>query len=101
MIELDRRLIDPDAPQYNASLVARSDETESLAYFTVKFDGPATPFESGQYMTIGVFVEGEGGAPSKIVQRPYSVASDPGVADSAGYELYIRLVQGGLFTPLL
>jgi ferredoxin--NADP+ reductase len=102
MLELDERVILPDAPQYNAALVARSDENESLAYFTVKFDGDATPFESGQYMTIGVFVE----APdmptgSRIVQRPYSVASDPGVAGSDGYEMYVRLVQGGLFTPLL
>ena len=33
------------------------------------FDGEPTPFEPGQYMTIGVMVDG------KIVQRPYSVAS--------------------------
>jgi ferredoxin--NADP+ reductase len=101
MLELDERVIVPDAPQYNASLVARTDETESLGYFTVKFDGPATPFEPGQYMTIGVFVEGEGDARPRIVQRPYSVASDPGVADGEGYELYVRLVEGGQFTPLL
>jgi ferredoxin-NADP reductase len=101
MLELDERVIVPDAPQYNAALVARTDETESLGYFTVKFEGAATPFEPGQYMTIGVFVEGEAGTPPRIVQRPYSVASDPGVADSEGYELYVRLVEGGLFTPLL
>jgi ferredoxin--NADP+ reductase len=101
MLELDERVIVPEAPQYNASLVARSDETESLGYFTIKFDGDATPFEPGQYMTIGVFVEGEPGVPPRMVQRPYSVASDPGVADAEGYELYIRLVQGGQFTPLL
>ena len=46
-------------------------------------------------MTIGVFVDG------KIVQRPYSVASAPGVAGDTGYEFYLRLVQGGTFTPLL
>ena len=102
MLELDERVIVPDAPQYNASLVARSDETESLGYFTIKFDGEATPFEPGKYMTIGVFVEApESPTGSRIVQRPYSVASDPGVADAEGYELYIRLVQGGQFTPLL
>ncbi len=101
MLEVDERVIVPDAPQYNASLVERVDETESLGYFTVKFDGAATPFESGQYMTIGVFVEGAPGSPSRIVQRPYSVASDPGVAGAAGYELYVRLVEGGQFTPLL
>jgi ferredoxin--NADP+ reductase len=87
--------IDPEAPVYNARLVRREDETESLAYFWVRFDGEPTPFEPGQYMTIGVFVDG------KIVQRPYSVASAPAVAGSEGYEFYVRRVQGGTFTPLL
>jgi ferredoxin-NADP reductase len=87
--------IDPDAPQYNARLVRREDETDSLSYFWVRFDGEPTPFEPGQYMTIGVMVDG------KIVQRPYSVASPPAVAGDTGYELYIRRVQGGTFTPLL
>ncbi|TAL08105.1 MAG: hypothetical protein EPO00_07740 [Chloroflexota bacterium] len=91
----DLRVIAPEDDRYNATLVARSDETESLGYFTIKFDGPAVPFESGQYMTIGVIADG------RLVQRPYSVASDPGVAESEGYELYIRLVNGGQFTPLL
>jgi ferredoxin-NADP reductase len=87
--------IDPAAPQYNARLVRREDETDSLSYFWVRFDGDPTPFEPGQYMTIGVLVDG------KIVQRPYSVASAPAVAGDSGYELYIRRVQGGLFTPIL
>jgi ferredoxin-NADP reductase len=46
-------------------------------------------------MTIGVFVDG------KIVQRPYSIASSPSTAGTGGYEMYIRLVTGGVFTPLL
>ena len=87
--------IDPAAPQYNASLVRREDETDSLAYFWVRFDGDPTPFEPGQYMTIGVMVDG------RIVQRPYSVASPPALAGSDGYEFYVRRVQGGTFTPLL
>ena len=91
----DTRPIDADAPQYNATLVRREDENESLAYFWVRFDGDPTPFESGQYMTIGVMVEG------KLIQRPYSVASPPVVAGDEGYEFYVRLVQGGTFTPLL
>ena len=65
------RVIEREAPQYNARLVRREDETESLAYFWVRFDGEPTPFEPGQYMTIGVMVDG------RIVQRPYSVASPP------------------------
>ena len=87
--------IDPDAPQYNAHLVRREDETDSLAYFWVRFDGDPTPFEPGQYMTIGVMLDG------KLVQRPYSVASAPARAGVDGYEFYIRRVQGGMFTPLL
>ena len=61
----------------------------------MKFDQEPTPFESGQYMTIGVMVDG------KIAQRPYSVASSPAEAGDTGYEMYVRLVNGGLFTPLL
>jgi ferredoxin-NADP reductase len=91
----DPRVIEAENPVYNASLVRREDETESLAYFWVRFDGDPTPFEPGQYMTIGVMVDG------KIVQRPYSVASPPIESGSSGYEFYVRLVQGGTFTPLL
>ncbi|MEO5940184.1 MAG: FAD-binding oxidoreductase [Candidatus Limnocylindrales bacterium] len=87
--------IDPNAPQYNARLVRREDETESLSYFWILFDGEPTPFEPGQYMTIGVLIDG------KIVQRPYSVASPPAMAGVTGYELYVRRVQGGTFTPTL
>ena len=89
------RAIDPAADVYNASLVRREDETESLSYFWVRFDGEPTPFEPGQYMTIGVMADG------KILQRPYSVASPPAVAGAEGYEFYIRRVQGGTFTPVL
>ena len=91
----DARVIDAEAPQYNATLVRREDVNESLAYFWVRFAGEPTPFEAGQYMTIGVKV-GE-----RMVQRPYSVASPPALAGSEGYEFYVRRVQGGTFTPLL
>ncbi len=87
--------IDPAAPQYNAHLIRREDDSGSLARFWVRFDGEPTPFEPGQYMTIGVMVDG------RIVQRPYSVASAPATAGTDGYEFYIRRVQGGMFTPLL
>ena len=91
----DPRVIDPEAPQYNAHLIRREDLNGSLAYFWVRFDGEPTPFETGQYMTIGVMADG------RIVQRPYSVASAPTVAGTDGYEFYVRLVQGGTFTSLL
>lgn len=89
------RAIDPAAEVYNASLVRREDETDSLAYFWVRFDGEHTPFLPGQYMTIGVMADG------RILQRPYSVASPPAVAGTDGYEFYVRRVQGGAFTPVL
>ena len=88
-------VIATDDERYNASLVRRVDQHESLGYFWVRFDAEPTPFESGQYMTIGVFVDG------KIVQRPYSVASRRTSPARPGYEFYLRLVQGGTFTPLL
>jgi ferredoxin--NADP+ reductase len=91
----DTRVIETDAPVYNATLVRREDLTPDLAYFWIKFDGAATPFTSGQYMTAGVVTEG------KMLQRPYSVASAPSVADSEGYELFIRLVPVFRFTTAL
>ncbi len=102
MLDLDQRVILPDAPQYNAALVRRDDAHESLATFWARFDAEPTPFTAGQYMTIGVFVE-DAALPTgqRIVQRPYSVASPPAVAGTDGYEMYVRLVEGGAFTPLL
>jgi ferredoxin/flavodoxin---NADP+ reductase len=89
------RVVDPASHVYNARLVRREDASESLGSFWVRFDGEPTPFEPGQYMTIGVMVN------DKIVQRPYSVASPPSVAGDEGYEFYVRQVQGGTFTPIL
>jgi ferredoxin--NADP+ reductase len=91
----DTRVIEPEADAYDATLVKRVDLTDDLAYFWVKFDGPATPFQSGQYMTTGVISDG------KMLQRPYSVASPPSVADTEGYELFVRLVPILRFTAAL
>ena len=46
-------------------------------------------------MTIGVMTEG------KMLQRPYSVASAPAVANTEGYEFYVRLVPIMRFTTAL
>ena len=72
-----------------------TDLTSDLAYFRVKLDGPATPFDPGQYMTIGVLADG------KMLQRPYSVASAPAVADTEGYEFFVRHVPIVRFTTAL
>jgi ferredoxin-NADP reductase len=91
----DTRVIDPAAPQYNATLVHREDQTHDLAYFWVRFNEDHTPFQPGQYMTTGVFADG------KLWQRPYSVASAPRDAGTDGYEFYVRLVPIIRFTSLL
>lgn len=78
---------------YSAVLARRIDYTESLSSFWILPDRP-TPFEPGQYMTIGVELDGV------LVQRPYSVANAPHEVGE-GYEVYVRRVEGGLFTPLL
>ena len=90
----DERPIAPVSALYAATISRREDLTDSLAFIWVKPAGDFIDFEPGQYLTIGVESAG------KLVQRPYSVASSP--RDTAdGYEFYIRLVLGGMFTPLL
>ena len=93
--DADRRVIETDAESYNATLVRREDLTDELASFWVKFDGPATPFEPGQYMTTGVVADG------RMLQRPYSVASGPSSADTEGYEFFVRHVPIIRFTTAL
>jgi ferredoxin/flavodoxin---NADP+ reductase len=90
----DGRVIAPESPHYNARLTKRVDLTDELGFFWVAPEGDALDFEPGQYFTIGVDVGG------KLVMRPYSVASSPREKDS-GYELYVRIVPEGIFTPLL
>jgi len=89
----DPRVIVPFDERYNARLVERHDETDTLSYFTVRFDGEPVPFEPGQYMTVGVMADG------KLWQRPYSVASAP-TTTANGYEFYVRLVPIIRFTTL-
>ncbi|MGI8928470.1 MAG: FAD-binding oxidoreductase [Candidatus Limnocylindrales bacterium] len=92
-LALEERPIAPESVHYHARLTRRIDLTDSLGFFWVSADEPID-FEPGQYLTIGVESNG------KLIQRPYSVASTPREMDD-GYEFYVRLVEGGLFTPLL
>ena len=88
-------IIATDDERYNATLIKRVDQHDSLAYFWVRFDEEPTPFEPGQYMTIGVFVDG------KIVQRPYSVASAPAWRATRATSSTCGSSSGGTFTPIL
>ncbi len=77
----------------NATLVARSDLTPTIARFVVRPDGGISSFQPGQYFALGLTVDG------RPVQRPYSTASTPGVGRSL--EFLVRRVAGGTFTPHL
>jgi ferredoxin--NADP+ reductase len=94
LVAPDGRVIAPESQFYNARLTKRVDLTDELAFFWVTPDADPLDFEPGQYFTIGVDVGG------KLVMRPYSVASSPREKET-GYELYVRIVPEGVFTPLL
>ena len=94
-VPIDMRLISPEEEHYNATLVKREDDSDSLARFWVRADGPAVHFEPGQYMTIGVYAD------DRLYQRPYSVASAPADTGEEGFEFYVRLVPILRFTTLL
>ncbi|MDP8905873.1 MAG: FAD-binding oxidoreductase [Chloroflexota bacterium] len=93
-VAVDERPIAAQSAHHNAVVSRRIDLTESLAFFWVRFTGQPVEFLPGQYLTLGVESNG------KLIQRPYSVASSAREIEQ-GYEFYVRLVNGGLFTPLL
>lgn len=83
-----RRVSEP-----NAVLAARIDLTPSMAIFRVRPYSPSPPFEPGQYLALGISIDG------RLIQRPYSTSSPAGTTDEL--EFLIRLVPGGTFTPFL
>jgi ferredoxin--NADP+ reductase len=81
-----------EAPE-NATLVARLDVSDTVARFVVRPDGPVAPFLAGQYLALGLRVDG------RIVHRPYSTAASPRTAEA--HEFIVRHVPDGTFTPHL
>jgi ferredoxin--NADP+ reductase len=81
-------------PALNATIVRREDQTSSLARFWIRPD-EAIAFSPGQYLTLGIVVDG------RLVARPYSAASTCKSATSDGVEFYVRRVQGGALTSSL
>jgi ferredoxin-NADP reductase len=77
----------------NAVLVARDLLSPTVARLVVRPDGGVAPFVAGQYLALGVRVD------DRVVQRPYSTASDPAGADA--HEFLVRHVPGGALTPHL
>lgn len=77
----------------NAVITGRQDLTPSVARFRIRPDVLPPHVEPGQYLTLGLVVDG------RLVQRPYSTATRAGVHQEL--EFLVRLVPGGAFTPLL
>jgi ferredoxin--NADP+ reductase len=72
-----------------ARVLARREWSPGLVTLTVQAD--IAPFEPGQFVNVGLRLEGE------LVFRAYSLASPPG----APLEFYVTEVEGGALTPEL
>lgn len=83
----------PIATEPNATIADRIDLTPSIARFRIRPDDGVPAFEPGQYLALGLPVEG------RLLQRPYSTASPKDARDEV--EFLIRRVPTGAFTPRL
>ena len=79
---------------YNGRLSRWEEVAPGLAIVGVQALEAPFAFEPGQYATLGLM-----GPQGKLVPRPMSISST--ADDLSEYEFFIRLVQGGGFTPLL
>ena len=77
----------------NAVLVARELLSPTVARLVVRPDAGVGAFVAGQYLALGLRVD------DRVVQRPYSTASDPAVAEA--HEFLVRRVPDGALTPQL
>lgn len=84
------RMIDTDK-YATATIVSRRDLAADLWVVRIRPDCEL-PFRPGQYVTLGLELDG------RIIERPYSIASDPAEAE---IELFIeRVAEGELSAPL-
>jgi ferredoxin/flavodoxin---NADP+ reductase len=79
---------------YTGRLSRWEEISEGLAIVGVQALENPFPFNPGQYATLGLM-----GLEDRLVQRPMSISSSADRLDE--YEFFIRLVEGGEFTPLL
>ena len=86
-----------DMPKWcPATVVEKKIWTDGL--FTIRISASeVAPFLPGQFLQLGVFSEGHEGDESKLINRPYSVASPHGEE----LEFFIVLVDEGELTPRL
>lgn len=73
----------------DAKVIARTDWADDL--WTARFDAEVLPFSPGQFVNLGLDLEGA------FVRRSYSIASAP----DAPLELFLVKVAGGALTPHL
>ncbi|MGH2455912.1 MAG: FAD-binding oxidoreductase [Candidatus Limnocylindria bacterium] len=83
-----------EAYPYNGRLSRWEEIAEGLVVVGVEAVEEPFPFDPGQYATLGLM-----GLQGKLIQRPMSISSP--ATDLTEYEFFIRLVEGGAFTPLL
>ncbi len=83
----------PAGVEPNATLTGRDDLTPTIVRLRIRVDDGRPDFRAGQYLAIGLPIEG------RFVQRPYSVASAPG--EAGDLEFLVRLVPAGGLTPSL
>jgi ferredoxin-NADP reductase len=81
----------------NATLLARENVTDSMAAFTIALDSPVERYRPGQYVSLGIAVNGA------LVQRPYSIVALDGIQDGVAgrLELFIRRVPDGALSSRL
>ena len=97
----------PDSKNYNATVVAVTEFSAGLRTIHIRPDVPVDPFESGQYVTLGLegatpragacIEEGRPADPAKMVLRAYSIASPGDRVDEL--EFFVAHVPGGSMTP--
>ena len=83
----------PTEAAENATIVEREYVSATVARFLVRPDGPIAPFVAGQYLALGLRVDG------RIIARPYSTAACPRTGQA--HEFLVRLVPDGALTPHL
>ncbi len=74
----------------NGKVVANNRWNERLT--SLKFEAPLESFESGQFVRVGLEIDGD------VVARPYSLVNSP---DESALEIYFNIVPEGPLSPRL
>jgi ferredoxin--NADP+ reductase len=74
----------------NGKVVANNRWNERLT--SLKFEAPLQSFESGQFVRVGIEIDGD------VVARPYSLVNSP---DESALEIYFNIVPEGPLSPRL